>query len=116
MTSAMIFDFLAVRINGLEAAEEDDLVLQIQFSDRDELWVIDIKNGVLHAREGSPHPNPNLTLEMTRPDFLGLMSGQVGVPALVLQGRVEFSGNPLALATFGGLFDRFDPHFEIARP
>ncbi len=115
MTSSMIFDFMAVRLKGLQAAEED-LVLQIRFPDRDELWVIDVHNGVLHAREGASHPDPDLALEITRPDFLALISGQASAPALLLEGRVEFSGNPLALATFGGLFEQFDPRFEIIRP
>ncbi|MEE3328364.1 MAG: alkyl sulfatase dimerization domain-containing protein, partial [Myxococcota bacterium] len=115
MTSAMIFDFMAVRLDGLEAAKED-LVLQVHFTDRDEVWVLDVEHGVLHAREGVPHPDPDLALELTRPDFLAMISGQVGAPTLLVQGRVEFSGNPLALATFGGLFDAFDPSFEIVRP
>jgi alkyl sulfatase BDS1-like metallo-beta-lactamase superfamily hydrolase len=53
---------------------------------------------------------------MTRPDFLGLLSGAVGIPALLAGGRVDLSGNPLALASFGGLFDRFEKGFEIVRP
>ena len=115
MTSAMVFDFMAVRLKGLEAADEE-LALEIHFNDRDEVWVVDVENGVLHAREGNPHPDPDIVLKMTRPDFLGLLSGQAGVPALLAGGRLKISGNPLALASFGGLFDRFEANFEIVRP
>lgn len=115
MTSAMVFDFMAVRLKGLEAADAD-VVVQIRFSDRDELWVLDVENGVLHARSGTPHPDPSVSLEMSRPDFLGLISGQVGMPTLMASGRASLSGNPLALASFGGLFDRFETGFEIVRP
>jgi alkyl sulfatase BDS1-like metallo-beta-lactamase superfamily hydrolase len=90
--------------------------LEIHFNDRDEVWVVDVENGVLHAREGNPHPDPDIVLKMTRPDFLGLLSGQAGVPALLAGGRLDISGNPLALASFGGLFDRFEANFEIVRP
>jgi alkyl sulfatase BDS1-like metallo-beta-lactamase superfamily hydrolase len=106
---------MAVRLKGLEAAEEE-LALQIRFSDRQEIWVVDVENGVLHAREGTPHPDPDIALEMTRADFLGLLAGEVGVPTLLAGDRIDISGNPLALATFGGLFDRFETDFEIVRP
>ena len=115
MTSAMVFDFMAVRLKGLEAADEG-VVLQIGFSDRDELWVLDMENGVLHAREGRPHPDPDATLEISRPDFLGLIGGQTGLPGLLARRRASLSGNPLALAAFGGLFDQFERNFEIVRP
>jgi alkyl sulfatase BDS1-like metallo-beta-lactamase superfamily hydrolase len=115
MSSEMVFDFMAVRLKGIQAAEAD-LALQIFFTDRDELWVLDLENGVLHARQGAPHPDPDVGLEMTRPDFLRLLSGAVGIPALLAGGRVDLSGNPLALAKFGGLFDRFERGFEIVRP
>lgn len=115
MTSAMVFDFMAVRLKGLEAADSD-LVIQIRFTDRGELWVLDVENGVLHARQGGPHPDPDIALEMTRPDFLALISGQKGLPSLLAGGRADLSGNPLALASFGGLFDRFETGFEIVRP
>ena len=115
MTSAMVFDFMSVRLKGLKAADED-MILEIRFTDRDELWVLDFQNGVLHAREGVPAPDPDLGLEMTRADFLALLSGAVGMPTLLAGGRVDLSGNPLVLATFGGLFDRFERGFEIIRP
>ncbi len=115
MSSEMVFDFMAVRLKGIQAAEAD-LVLQIFFTDRDELWVLDLENGVLHARQGVAHPDPDVGLAMTRPDFLRLLSGAVGMPTLLAGGRVDLSGNPLALASFGGLFDRFERGFEIVRP
>lgn len=115
MTSSMLFDFLAVRLNGLKAAQED-FRLQIEFTDREEVWVLDVENGVLHAREGVPDPEASLALSLTRPDFLGLLTGTLGIPRLLIENRVEFSGNPLVLGTFGGLFDQFDPHFEIVTP
>jgi len=115
MDSEMVFDFMAVRLKGLQAAETD-LALQLFFTDRDELWVLDLENGVLHAREGARHPDPDVGLTMTRPDFLSLLSGEVGMPTLLAGGRIDVSGNPLALARFGGLFDRFERGFEIVRP
>ena len=115
MTSAMVFDFMSVRLKGLKAAEED-MVLELRFTDRDELWVLDLENGVLHAREGIPHQDPDLGLEMTRADFLALLSGTEGMPSLLAGGRIDISGNPLVLVTFGGLFDQFEQGFEIVRP
>jgi alkyl sulfatase BDS1-like metallo-beta-lactamase superfamily hydrolase len=53
---------------------------------------------------------------MARPDFLALISGQKGLAGLLAGGRASISGNPFALASFGGLFDRFQGDFEIVRP
>ncbi len=115
MTSAMVFDFMAVRLQGLEAADAS-IVLQIVFNDRDELWVLDMENGVLHAREGEPHTDPDVSLELSRPDFLAMISGQAGLPTLLAGGQASLSGNPMALIEFGGLFEQFERNFEIVRP
>ena len=115
MTSEMLFDFLAVRLDGHKAAASD-LVLEIGFIDRDERWVLEVGDGVLHYREGQPAESPALVLESSRPDFLALISGQAGIARLVASGRVGLTGNPLALAEFGALFEEFPPGFEIVRP
>ncbi len=115
MTSEMLFDFMSVRVNGPDAGETP-LVLEIAFTDRGERWVLEVENGVLHYREGKRHPDPDLTLELSRSDFIGMVSGGDGLPTLLAEGRIAFSGNPLTLARFGGLFDDFDPSFEIVRP
>ena len=115
MTSEMLFDFMAVRMNGPEAADSA-LVLEIAFTDRGERWVLEVANGVLHYREGERHPDPDLVLELSRVDFIGMVGGGDGLPTLLLEDRIEFSGNPLALARFASLFDAFDPSFEIIRP
>ena len=115
MTSEMLFDYMAVRIDGPEAADAD-LVLEIAFTDRGERWVLEVTNGVLHYREGQRHPDPNLVLELSRADFIGLFGGDVGVLDMLGEGRLDLSGNPLALVTFASLFETFDPSFEIVRP
>ena len=115
MTSEMIFDFMAVRLDG-HAAAESGLVLEIGFIDRDERWVLEVGDGVLHYREGAPAEDPDLILESSRADFLALISGQAGIARLVASGRVGLTGNPLVLARFGALFDEFPPDFEIVRP
>jgi alkyl sulfatase BDS1-like metallo-beta-lactamase superfamily hydrolase len=115
MTSEMLFDFMAVRINGPKAGKTS-LVLEIAFTDRGERWVLEIENGVLHYREGARHPDPDILLESSRPDFIGLVAGGDGIATLLSEDRLLFEGNPLTLARFGGLFDAFDPNFEIVRP
>ncbi|MGE4652934.1 MAG: hypothetical protein AAEJ53_18785 [Myxococcota bacterium] len=43
-------------------------------------------------------------------------SGQKELAAQLAGSRAGISGNPLALAGFGGLFDRFEGDFETVRP
>jgi len=118
MSSEMIFDVMSVRLNG-ERAADADTVLAVDFTDRDEHWLVEIGNGVMRYRDGAGArtAEPDLTLRLTRGDFLALLTGQGdGVASMVTQGRIDLEGSVLALVRFGGYFDTFPPNFEIVRP
>jgi len=115
MPSEMIFDFMAVALDGEKAADAD-LTLDVTFPDRDERWLLEIRNGVLRAHPTRRVDDPSISLTLDRADFMRVLSAQASLPALVREGRAEVSGGLLAMARFAGLFERFSPNFEIVAP
>jgi alkyl sulfatase BDS1-like metallo-beta-lactamase superfamily hydrolase len=115
LTPEMLFDFLAVRLNGPEAADED-LTINLTFSDLDRDFVLRVKHGVLNYRTDARAEEANVSLALPKAAFLALLAGERQLPGLVADGLAEVDGNPLALRTFGGLFDRFEFWFPIVTP
>lgn len=114
LPSESLFDFLAVRVDPAQAT--DDVTIGFDFTDRNEHWQVVVKNAVLHARRLDAPAAEGTRLVIARDDFIRVLAGGTGVPALVADDRATIEGNPLALTKFSGLFDRFPFWFEIVRP
>jgi alkyl sulfatase BDS1-like metallo-beta-lactamase superfamily hydrolase len=115
MESTMIFDFLAVSLDGEKAADEE-ITFDLEFTDRGERWLIEISRGVLRYHATRRVEDPTLSLKIGRGDFMAVMAGVKKMPKLLRDGDAELDGGLLALAGFGRLFDRFSPQFEIVKP
>lgn len=115
LPSQSLFDFLSVRLDPGEVPD-DRLELGIDFTDRGEQWRVVVENAVLHARPGAASADADVRLAIARPDFVRVLAGEADVPKLVAGGQAKVDGNPLALAKFGGLFERAPFWFEIVRP
>jgi len=115
MESSMIFDFLAVSLDGEKAAEVD-MTVDLEFTDRSEQWLLEISNGVLRYHAARRVDHPTLSLKIARGDFMAVMAGAKSMPKLLLRGDADLKGGILRLAKFGKLFGKFSPDFEIVRP
>lgn len=115
MSSDMFFDYLAISLDGEEAADAD-MTIELEFADRNEQWLLEISNGVLRYHAGRRTEDPTIVLRIDRSDFVGVLSGQTKLPKLLLQDRASLDGGLIALARFGNLFERFSPDFEIVKP
>ena len=115
MSSDMFFDYLAISLDGEEAADVE-MTIELEFADRDEQWLLEIANGVLHYHAGRRAADPTIVLRIDRSDFVGVLSGRTKLPKLLLQKRASLEGGLIAIARFGGLFERFTPTFEIVMP
>jgi len=115
LDTGMLFDFLAVRLNA-DAATDESFSIGFEFTDRNERWLVSIDNSVLHAWPERDIADADVRLVLERSNFLRVLAQQTDVPTLVAAGEATIDGNPLTLATFGGLFDRFPFWFEIVRP
>jgi alkyl sulfatase BDS1-like metallo-beta-lactamase superfamily hydrolase len=115
MDSSMIFDFLAVSLDGEKAAEVE-ITLDLEFTDRSERWLLEISRGVLRYHPTRRVEAPTLSMRISRADFMAVLSGTKKMPKLLAKGDAELDGGVLGLAKFGRLFDRFSPNFEIVTP
>ena len=115
MTPAMFFDFLAVRLNGPEAAGKA-LDLNFSFTDTGEHFAVSVRRAVLVARPGRRHASALATLTMARRILYGIAGGAIAGRDAVADGRLKVDGAPAALAEFMALFDTFDPWFGVATP
>jgi alkyl sulfatase BDS1-like metallo-beta-lactamase superfamily hydrolase len=115
MSSDMFFDYLAVGLDGQKAGDAN-MTVDIEFSDRDEQWLLEISRGVLRYYKDRRVEDPTISLRISRRDFVALLSGAVSFPKLLRDDRAELDGGLIALARFGGLFERAAPDFEIVKP
>ena len=115
MPSALIFDFMAVALDG-EKATKADLTLDIEFTDLEERWLLEIRDGVLRYHATRRVDEPSIRLSIARSDFVGVMRGGASMPKLLRAGDAKLEGGLLKLVSFAGLFERFTPDFEIVRP
>ena len=115
MPSEMIFQFMAVALNGEKAAGVE-LTLDIEFPDLEERWLLEIRNGVLRSHATRRVDDPSITLSIDRADFMAVLQGRASFPALMRDDRARLAGGLLSLVRFAGLFDRFSPDFEIVAP
>jgi alkyl sulfatase BDS1-like metallo-beta-lactamase superfamily hydrolase len=115
MNSEMLFDFLAVSLDG-ERAADADMTVELHFPDREERWLLEIERGVLRYSADRVVAEPTLRMTMPRARFVAVLQRQVKMTTLLRRGEAEFDGGLIALARFGGLFERFTPDFEIVTP
>ncbi|MNF70390.1 SCP-2 sterol transfer family protein [compost metagenome] len=114
MTPEMLFDYLAVRLNGERAAGKK-LVLNYNFTDLGKHYALTVENGVLtYVDQADAKADVGLTMSKTTLEDIQL--GKATLEQKVASGELKFDGRPQAFAEFMGLLDRFDFWFNIATP
>lgn len=106
---------MAVRLNGPEA-EGVDLSVKIIFTDRDEQYLLDISNSVLHHRLPATDTVADATLKLTHGMFIRMLTGQVGLKETILSDELEIEGSTLDLLRFFSLFEKPSGTFNIVTP
>jgi alkyl sulfatase BDS1-like metallo-beta-lactamase superfamily hydrolase len=109
LTIEQLFDSLAVRIDGLRAAESAVCVDWV-FTDLDRTYRTELSNGALiHADAGYGSGDPGLTVTLTKPQLLGI----IGTGTL---DAVSHEGDAGVIGALLGLLDRVDHQFPIVTP
>jgi alkyl sulfatase BDS1-like metallo-beta-lactamase superfamily hydrolase len=108
----LLFDFVAVRLDGPRAADHP-LSLNLEVSR--EQGSVRIRNGVLHFRRRWL-PDADATVRMSRSDLLEILGRPNRVDSLIRAGDITVDGDPEALRALIGLLDSFDPSFPIVTP
>jgi alkyl sulfatase BDS1-like metallo-beta-lactamase superfamily hydrolase len=105
-------DAMAASLNGPKAADVD-LVINLVFSDLGESHVLKIENAVLHHHQGTPDPEANATLTLTKAFFLQMITGSAGATDLLMSDETAIEGSRIDLARFFGLIDKAAGTFPI---
>jgi alkyl sulfatase BDS1-like metallo-beta-lactamase superfamily hydrolase len=110
----ILFDFVAIHLNGPGAAAAD-LRMNLVFTDLEDTWTVWVRRGVLNARN---HASPAATLTVSGPK-LALVAALLQPGAgrqLGADGAIRLDGDPAVLDALGEMLDQFDPAFPIVTP
>ncbi|OBG16656.1 hypothetical protein A5765_07085 [Mycolicibacterium celeriflavum] len=113
MPPEMMFDYLAVRLNGPKAAGKN-ITLNVDFTDLNKQYGLIVENGVLNY--GPPGPNANANLKLTKPVMNDIQLGKLKLTDGIDQNKVTLEGNRQSVEEFMGLLDTFPFWFNIVTP
>jgi alkyl sulfatase BDS1-like metallo-beta-lactamase superfamily hydrolase len=115
LTVEQLFDAMATRLNG-ERAAETRLVVNWDFTDVDEQWVLTVENAALSTRSGRLDPDAGATVTLTRAAMDAVTLGESTLERELGAGSIAISGDAATLVIFFGLLDDLEPGFEIVAP
>jgi alkyl sulfatase BDS1-like metallo-beta-lactamase superfamily hydrolase len=115
MSNELLFDFIGLRLNH-EETDGVEFAVQMEFTDSQENWALEMSNSVLNSTEGRVLPDPDLKVTLTRPAFLSLAVAGTDIGELVESGAITIEGDPSVLAPLVGAGVDFDPLFSIVTP
>lgn len=114
MSPEMLFDYMAVRLNGPKAAGRR-LTLNFDFTDLGRQYALTVENGVLnYATTLDPRADATLTIAKREIDRIHL--GQSTMPEVIAAGQARLDGRRETFAEFMALLDDFPYWFNIVTP
>ncbi|MGV0808285.1 alkyl/aryl-sulfatase [Mycolicibacterium setense] len=115
MPPDMLFDYLAVRLNGPKAAGKT-LTMNVKFKDINKEYGLTVENGVLNYAADAPVPNANSTVTLDKATLDDIQLGNVELQDAISQNKVTIDGNRGSFDEFMGLLDNFPFWFNIVTP
>jgi alkyl sulfatase BDS1-like metallo-beta-lactamase superfamily hydrolase len=109
------FELMAVMLNGPKA-DGKTFTLNIQFTDLNEVHVLQLENSVLHHRTGQADATANATIHITHALFVKMLTGNAGIRDILFSDDVSIDGSKLDLLGFFALLDRPNETFNIVTP
>jgi alkyl sulfatase BDS1-like metallo-beta-lactamase superfamily hydrolase len=115
MTVEMLFDLMAVRLDG-PASAGTTLALRVEVTDRDERWTVGLVNGALHTTEQRHPAHHDARLTLTHPALAELAMGTTSLDELERAGLLAVAGNRAAVEKLLSLLVDFEFWFDIVTP
>ncbi len=115
LRTEQLWDVLGVRLNGPKA-EGKHIVLNWQFTDTGESFVLTLENCALTYTEGVQAATADASFTLARGTLDEVIAKQTSFPEAVGAGKIRVGGNPMRLAELMGLMDEFPRMFEIVEP
>ena len=114
MPPDMLFDYLAVRLNGPEAAGKN-LMINVNFTDLQQEYGLTVENAVLNYSPG-PVPNANARLSLAKSTLDQIQLGDTTIDEATASGDLVIDGQRGAFNEFMGLLDTYEFWFNIVTP
>jgi alkyl sulfatase BDS1-like metallo-beta-lactamase superfamily hydrolase len=115
LRTEQLWDVLGVRLNGPKA-EGKRIVLNWNFTDTNETFVLNLENSALTYIPGAQAPAADATFTLARGVLDEVIAKVTTFPDAVGAGKVQVTGNPLRLGELMMLMDEFPRMFEIVEP
>ncbi|MCP4739174.1 MAG: MBL fold metallo-hydrolase, partial [Bosea sp.] len=115
LRTGQLWDVLGVRLNGPKA-EGKRIVLNWNFTDTGETFVLNLENSALTYIEGAQAPDADAGFTLARGVLDEVIAKLTTFPEAVGAGKIKVTGNPLRLAELMMLMDEFPRMFEIVEP
>ncbi len=115
MEMDQFFDYLGIHLNGPEA-EGEILVINWDFTDTGEQYILRLENSVLDHTANAQDPGANVTVTTTRETLNMLLLKETTLLKAIVSGDLRFSGERLKLVKLFELMDSFDVWFNIVTP
>ncbi|WAS97723.1 MBL fold metallo-hydrolase [Nannocystis poenicansa] len=116
LTPTLLFDYLAVRLNGARAAAKT-LKLDVELTDLKERYELTVDRGVLnYSRRTAEVAGADASLALTKMALIELQLGETTLEEAIAARTLKLRGNRAAVEEFLGLLDRFPPTFNIVTP
>ena len=108
MTVDMLLDYISI-LTDANAAQNDDVTLNLIVTDVNEKFYVTRKNGILLSYSGENRPDAQATVTCKRLQLLALMQGQQA-------GQVQVSGDATVLKRLLASASKFEKTFNVIEP
>src|SRR5436305_1175090 len=115
LRTEQLWDVLGVRLNGPKA-EGKRIVLNWNFTDTNETFVLNLENSALTYVVGSQAADADASFTLARGALDEVIAKLTTFPEAVGSGKITVSGNPMRLGELMMLMDEFPRMFEIVEP
>lgn len=110
-----LLNYLAVRLNGPEAASKR-LQVNLAFRDTGDEILLTVANGVMRHQSDARNDAADLSIELTRRSFLAMTMLNRPVAELIEKGAIRVDGDVAALEDLLAMLDNFEFWFNIVTP
>ncbi|PDT79085.1 alkyl sulfatase dimerization domain-containing protein [Bradyrhizobium sp. C9] len=115
LRTEQLWDVLGIRLNGPKA-EGKRIVLNWNFTDTGESFVLNLENSALTYVKGAQASDAHASFTLARSVLDEVIAKLTSFPEAVGAGKVKVSGEPLRLGELMVLMDEFPRMFEIVEP
>ncbi|WP_426435244.1 alkyl/aryl-sulfatase [Bradyrhizobium genosp. P] len=115
LRTGQLFDVLGIRLNGPKA-EGKRIVLNWNFTDTGESFILNLENAALTYVKGAQAPDAHASFTLARGTLDEIIAKLTTFPEAVSAGKIKAAGDPMRLGELMALMDEFPRMFEIVEP